>query len=143
MAQKPRSGGVFLFLGCAFARPFLFLLPGYPVNPLKVVGAMPDKEINHIFSSLWLVFILIAGWGGVVRYLMDVKSNKATWSWAAALAQIVVSSFTGLIGGVISMESGLSVNMAFVGAGLCGAMGSVALTYFWERFFGGINENQR
>ncbi|EFW11241.1 hypothetical protein SSYM_0091, partial [Serratia symbiotica str. Tucson] len=22
---------------------------------------MPDKEINHIFSSLWVVFILIAG----------------------------------------------------------------------------------
>lgn len=104
---------------------------------------MPDKEINHIFSSLWVVFILIAGWGGIVRYLMDVKSNKATWSWAAALAQIVVSSFTGLIGGIISMETGLSVNMAFVGAGLCGAMGSVALTYFWERFFGGNNENQR
>jgi len=73
---------------------------------------------------------------------MDVKSNKATWSWAAAAAQVVVSSFTGLIGGIISMETGLSVNMAFVGAGLCGAMGSVALTYFWERFFGGINGKQ-
>ncbi|ENI1055665.1 MULTISPECIES: phage holin family protein [Serratia] len=104
---------------------------------------MPDKEINHIFSSLWVVFILIAGWGGVVRYLMDIKRNKAAWSWVNALAQIVVSSFTGLIGGIVSMETGLSVNMAFVGAGLCGAMGSVALTYFWERFFGGINENQR
>lgn len=74
---------------------------------------------------------------------MDVKSNKATWSWAAALAQIVVSSFTGLIGGIISQETRLSVNMAFVGAGLRGAMGSVALTYFWARFFGGVNENQR
>lgn len=73
---------------------------------------------------------------------MDVKSNKATWSWAAALAQIVVSSFTGLIGGIISMETGLSVNMAFVGAGLCGATGSVALTYFWERFIGGVNGKQ-
>lgn len=121
---------------------FLFLSPVYPVNPPKGVGAMPDKEINHIFSSLWVVFILIAGWGGVVRYLMDIKSNKTTWSWAAALAQIIVSSFTGLIGGILSMETGLSVNMAFVGAGLSGAMGSVALTYFWERIFGGINGKQ-
>lgn len=121
---------------------FLFS-PVHPVNPSKEVGAMPNKEINHIFSSLWVVFILIAGWGGVVRYLLDLKSNKATWSWAAAMAQIVVSCFTGLLGGVTSMETGLSVNMAFVGAGLCGAMGSVALTYFWERFFGRGNKDQR
>ncbi|WP_037388226.1 phage holin family protein, partial [Serratia symbiotica] len=77
-----------------------------------------------------------------VRYLMDIKSNKTTWSWAAALAQIIVSSFTGLIGGILSMETGLSVNMAFVGAGLSGAMGSVALTYFWERIFGGVNADK-
>lgn len=100
---------------------------------------MPDKEINNIVSSLGWVFMLIAAWGGLVRYLMDIKRTKAAWSWLNALAQIIVSSFTGLIGGIISMETGLSVNMAFVGAGLCGAMGSVALTYFWERFVGGTN----
>lgn len=72
---------------------------------------------------------------------MDLKNNKATLSWTVAVAQIV-SSFSGLIGGVINMGTGLPENMAFVGAGLCGAMGSVAQTCFWERFFGG-NENQK
>lgn len=49
--------------------------------------------------------------GRLVRYLIDVKQNKAAWSWVNALAQIAVSGFTGLIGGLISVESGLSLYM--------------------------------
>lgn len=44
--------------------------------------------------------------GSLVRYLIDVKQRPATWSWINALAQIAVSGFTGLIGGLISVESG-------------------------------------
>ncbi|HDT4584610.1 TPA: holin, partial [Escherichia coli] len=53
-----------------------------------------------------------------------------------ALAQIVVSGFTGVIGGLISIESGFSIYMILATAGISGAMGSVALTYFWERLTG-------
>jgi hypothetical protein len=49
---------------------------------------------------------------------------------------MVVSGFTGVIGGLISIESGLSIYMILATAGISGAMGSVALTYFWERFTG-------
>ncbi len=69
-------------------------------------------------------------------YLIDVKQSKATWSWINALAQIVVSGFTGVIGGLISIESGFSIYMILATAGISGAMGSVALTYFWERLTG-------
>ncbi|ENP6769989.1 phage holin family protein, partial [Escherichia coli] len=72
----------------------------------------------------------------LVRYLIDVKQSKATWSWINALAQIVVSGFTGVIGGLISIESGFSIYMILATAGISGAMGSVALTYFWERLTG-------
>lgn len=101
---------------------------------------MPEKDPGNFAALSWLVVIAISAWGGVVRYLMDIQANKAKWSWVAALAQVVVSSFTGLIGGMISQETGMSLNMTYVGAGLCGAMGSIALTYFWERFFG-VREN--
>ncbi len=37
--------------------------------------------------------------GGLVRYLIDVKQSKATWSLFNALAQMVVSGFTGVIAG--------------------------------------------
>ncbi len=36
----------------------------------------------------------------------------------------------------VSIESGLSIYMILATAGISGAMGSVALTYFWERLTG-------
>lgn len=95
---------------------------------------MHDKE--SIAGLSWIVVLVLACWGGLVRYLIDVKQNKATWSWINALAQIAVSGFTGVIGGLVSVESGLSLYMILAAAGVSGAMGSVALTYFWERFTG-------
>ena len=101
---------------------------------------MQDKE--SIAGLSWIVVLVLACWGGLVRYLIDVKQNKATWSWINALAQIAVSGFTGVIGGLVSVESGLSLNMILAAAGVSGAMGSVALTYFWERLTGMKNANQ-
>lgn len=101
---------------------------------------MPDKESMAGLS--WLVLLGLACWGGLVRYLIDVKSNKATWSWVNALAQIAVSGFTGVIGGLISLEGGLSFYLILAASGVSGAMGSVALTYFWERLTGIKNANQ-
>jgi hypothetical protein len=95
---------------------------------------MQDKE--SIAGVSWLIVLALSCWGGLVRYLIDVKQNKAAWSWVNALAQIAVSGFTGLIGGLISVESGLSLYMILVTSGISGAMGSVALTYFWERLTG-------
>ncbi|EOY4530744.1 phage holin family protein [Escherichia coli] len=100
------------------------------------------NDDHKIVGLSWLVLLGIACWGGLVRYLIDVKQNKATWSWVNALAQIAVSGFTGLIGGLISVESGLSLYMILVTSGISGAMGSVALTYFWERLTGMKNANQ-
>ncbi|MDP0795381.1 phage holin family protein, partial [Klebsiella pneumoniae] len=59
----------------------------------------------------WLYLLIIAGWGGLVRFLMDVKQGKAKWSWINAFAQIVVSACTGVIGGLISIECSLSIYM--------------------------------
>lgn len=101
---------------------------------------MQDKE--SIAGVSWLIVLALSCWGGLVRYLIDVKQNKAAWSWVNALAQIAVSGFTGLIGGLISVESGLSLYMILVTSGISGAMGSVALTYFWERMTGMKNANQ-
>jgi hypothetical protein len=90
---------------------------------------MQDKE--SIAGMSWLVLLIIACWGGLVRYLIDVKQSKATWSLINALAQMVVSGFTGVIAGLVSIESGLSIYMILATSGISGAMGSVALT-FWN-----------
>lgn len=104
-----------------------------------MANRMHDKESMAGLS--WLVLLGLACWGGLVRYLIDVKNSKATWSWINAFAQIAVSGFTGVIGGLISVESGLSFYMILAASGISGAMGSVALTYFWERLTGLKNAN--
>ena len=95
---------------------------------------MQDKE-----GMTWLSWAIVAGiacWGGLVRYVIDLKQSKATWSWVNAILQVVVSGFTGIIGGLVSVESSLSLHMVFAVAGISGSMGSIALTFFWERITG-------
>lgn len=99
-------------------------------------------QIESMSGVSWLAVLALACWGGVVRYLTDVKQNKATWSGINVLAQIVVSGFTGVMGGLLSVESGLSFYMILTTSGLSGVMGSVALTWFWERLTGRKNANQ-
>jgi len=101
---------------------------------------MQDKE--SVAGISWLIVLAIACWGGLVRYLIDIKNNKATLSWINAVSQMVVSGFTGVIGGLISVESGFSLYIILATSGMSGAMGSVALSYFWERITGVKNANQ-
>lgn len=96
---------------------------------------MPDKDPNLAGLS-WLILLGVACWGGLVRYLIDIKQSRASWSWAAAVAQIVVSGFCGLLSGFLSMAGGLDIYYMLFAAGVSGTMGSVALTYFWERLTG-------
>lgn len=87
------------------------------------------------FFITWLIIGALSAWGGLVRYILDKNNEEDEWSWAAVISQIIVSSFTGLIGGLISFEGGISRYMTFAVAGLFGAMGSSALQYLWQRFF--------
>lgn len=100
---------------------------------------MQDKE--SIAGVSWLIVLALSCWGGWSDTLLTLSRTRPP-SWINALAQIAVSGFTGLIGGLISVESGLSLYMITVTSGISGAMGSVALTYFWERLTGMKNANQ-
>lgn len=56
---------------------------------------MQDKESAAGITWLALLIIagcwlLVAGWGDLVRFLKDVKQGKATRSWVNAFVQIVV-----------------------------------------------------
>ncbi|HDG0630491.1 phage holin family protein [Serratia marcescens] len=103
----------------------------------------PDNDPNNIAGVSWLILFGMSCWGGLVRYLIDIKQNKTTWSWINGLAQIVVSGFAGILSGLVSISSGLDPYWTLFCAGISGAMGSVAITYFWERFSGAkSNGNQ-
>ncbi|EOY3724378.1 phage holin family protein [Klebsiella michiganensis] len=81
-----------------------------------------------------LVFSL---WGGVVRYLLDVKHGKTKRSFYNAISQMVISSFIGLLIGILSSGAGNLLHITIFTSGIAGAMGVVAVNYYWSRLTGG------
>jgi len=100
---------------------------------------MDNKEFDLIE---WMIVIGLASWGGIVKYLTDIKTSNTRFSVIGAIGQVIISGFTGFIGGLIGLELGLTVRMTYILAGMSGAMGSIALTYFWNRITGAGNGNQ-
>lgn len=95
---------------------------------------MQDKE-----TMTWLSWVIVAGiacWGGLVKYLVDIKQSKTAWSIGGAISQMIVSAFTGVVGGMIVHENGFSIVMICATSGVSGSIGYVALSYFWERITG-------
>lgn len=87
----------------------------------------------------WMIIGGFSAWGGIVRYLMDIKQKQIKWSWFGVSSQIIISVFTGLLGGLLSFESGVSLYMSYMVAGLFGSMGSTTLIWLWNRILGGNN----
>ncbi|WP_434462184.1 phage holin family protein [Serratia plymuthica] len=83
----------------------------------------------------WIVIGVFSTWGGLVRYLIDMHHSTHKWSWMGVISQIVISSFTGLLGGLLSFENGASHYTTYAASGLFGTMGSTALSYIWQRWF--------
>ena len=100
---------------------------------------MPNKNFDLVE---WLIIIGLASWGGIVRYLMDIKASNIRFSLVGAIFQVIISGFTGFIGGLLGFELGLTDIMTYILAGMSGAMGSLALMYFWNRITGAGNGNQ-
>jgi fluoride ion exporter CrcB/FEX len=83
----------------------------------------------------WLIVGFFSAWGGLVRYLMDLHPKRRRWRWMAALSQIVISCFTGFLGGLYSFEMKNSTTMTLIIAGVCSTLGSTLLHRLWQRFW--------
>ncbi|AUH51662.1 holin [Chromobacterium sp. ATCC 53434] len=90
---------------------------------------------NNVQVATWVVIGGFSAWGGLVRYIIEVQGKNKAWDIVGLLSQIVVSGFTGLLGGLLSFENGGSHYFTLAIAGLFGTMGSAALAYLWNRFF--------
>lgn len=93
------------------------------------------KTPNIEFILTWGLIGFFSLWGGFTRYLIDFRENRESWNWTRALGQIIISGFTGVLGGLMSFESGGSHNVTFIMAGLSGAMGNIALRFFISKTF--------
>ncbi|QHM72434.1 phage holin family protein [Mixta intestinalis] len=87
-------------------------------------------------DDLWIVSWMVVGffsaWSGVVRYLMDHPTGK--WSCAGMISQVVISGFTGFLGGFYAYEYNYSGVMTIAMAGVSGTFGGSLLRWLWLRF---------
>ena len=98
---------------------------------------MEGKSVEVIEFSVttWLIIACFCSWGGVVRYLMSLKNRRQKWHPLAATCQVVISTFTGLIGCLLCLEAGASVYSVLIAAGIFSTLGSSVLIILWGRFF--------
>lgn len=80
----------------------------------------------------WLIVGFFSAWGGLVRYLMDIRPAGQRWCWMAAISQVIISCFTGFLGGFYSYEQHNSVLMTLVIAGICSTLGCSLLRWLWR-----------
>lgn len=103
-----------------------------------IIFPWKDPSSNAFFS--WIYIILFGAWGGFVRYLLDVKSGRSGRNLFSALAQIIVSGFTGVLSGLMSQSFGTVFHTTLAISGISGAMGVVALNYYWKKISGDSND---
>lgn len=89
---------------------------------------------EHSRPVSWIVIVVASAWGGFIRYLINRKTTRKVLNSKEMVCQVVISSLTGFLGGILSFENGASCYLAIFLSGVFGAMGSVALDYLSERF---------
>ena len=67
---------------------------------------MQDKE--SIAGVSWLIVLALSCWGGLVRYLIDVKQNKATGAGLTLSLKLRYPGLQGLSAGWLAWKADLA-----------------------------------
>lgn len=96
---------------------------------------MPTKDPSSLESLVsWLILLGIGAFAGFAKYANTAMENKSGFSWWFFLCQLVVSSFSGWVGGLAFELAGFGWTGICFGAGLSGYLGVIALKGFWRIF---------
>lgn len=87
--------------------------------------------LNSDCVLTWIIVGFFAAWG-CVRYLMDTEHKKMTF--IGLLSQIMISVFTGFLGGFYAYENNYSNVMLIAFSGICSTLGNSLLRWVWQRF---------
>lgn len=81
----------------------------------------------------WSFIGFFCAWGGVVGYLINMQEKNEELNLLKVITQVVISTFTGILGGFVSFEYGASSYMTFVISGLFSTMGASSIKLLWSR----------
>ena len=99
-----------------------------------MLPVMSSVNAEDRYFFLWGTVGLFSFWGGVVRYLVDRRNGRRKGSWREGISQIVISGFTGFLGGFYGYEQYHSEFMTLVIACVSSSLGGNLLSQVWQRF---------
>lgn len=82
---------------------------------------------------IWSCIGFFSAWGGLVGYLINMQEKNEKLSLGNIIIQVVISTFTGILGGFLSFEYGASSYMTFVISGIFSTMGASSIKLLWSR----------
>lgn len=105
---------------------------------------MPDKDPATLMEYLrqafpYLTTIVLASWGGAVKYLQSVRNRKEPFSVWAFLMEMSIAAFAGLVTHFLCVYAGIEGAGRSVLVSISGYMGTLALeplTHFYKRIVG-------
>lgn len=95
---------------------------------------MPSKDPQNYSFLSYLLFVLVAVWGGLVTHIQHIRRNKKPFLWKEAFMQISISGFAGMLASFLCWYIEAPVPLAGFVAGTAGFMGSRALDVYERRF---------
>ena len=84
-------------------------------------------------ACVLLFLTVISLIGGVVNYCLRRGLYKKENKGLFFLSQLLISAFTGFLGGLLSIENGASITMTMFISGVCGTTGSTLLLELKKR----------
>lgn len=107
---------------------------------LGLCCAMNDeKEVVKSFLESapvlgWAWLMLMAIWGGTVRYLRDIKRKSRRFIWRDALLEWIISAFSGIVTAYVCMWMDMPFAFTAAAAGISGHLGGAAIDVWESRF---------
>ncbi|WP_210437995.1 phage holin family protein [Vibrio crassostreae] len=102
---------------------------------------MPEKDPQNYSVLSYLVFGLLAVWGGLVTHIQHIRRHKKPFLWKEAVMQIAISGFAGMLASFLCWYIEAPVPLAGFVAGTAGFMGSRALDIYERKVSKIFDEN--
>ncbi|ALL40409.2 TPA: phage holin family protein [Serratia marcescens] len=85
--------------------------------------SVTSQTPNETQWITWVIIGLLSSWGGVVKYITDIKKKRGRYRKRDILFQVITSAFTGVMGALLLFESDCSIYITYVVAGISGVIG--------------------
>lgn len=94
---------------------------------------MPEKDPSGYSLLAYALFIVVALWGGVVTYVINLRRSSSAFVFRDACIQAFISGFVGVLTSLLCWYIQAPIPLAGFLAGMSGYMGTKALTLFETR----------